>query len=414
MRKLKSQVTCLNCWAKFAPEDVKWQSEHRDLLGDPLLGENVQLRFLANRFDINGNAIDARDQICRDIACPTCHLPLPRSLLEREPLFISILGTPSCGKSYYLAALASKLRRDLPVQFKVDFTDADPVSNQHLIAYEEQLFLNEQPDDYVALADLVPKTQLGGSLYNSVRFGEQQISLPRPLSFSMQPLSDHPNHDRDSLNRLVCLYDNAGEHFLPGQDTRTAPGTRHLAESSYLLFLFDPTQDPRWHAAVRKADPSVNFVATRHAGRQEGVLREAAMRIRRLRGMTDNAKYDRPLIVVLSKADMWQSLLGPDDYRSPLFASNRGMHAIGTEAVLALSGRLRRLLMENLPELAIAAESFCDRVYYLPASALGTSPRFDANGRGSIRPRDIQPALVTIPFLLGLSLVTQGLIPKTA
>ena len=72
--RLRAELTCLHCWSKFVPEDLLWLSEHRDLIGDPLLGDQSQLRFLANRFDVHGNAIDARGEICRDIACPHCHL----------------------------------------------------------------------------------------------------------------------------------------------------------------------------------------------------------------------------------------------------------------------------------------------------------------------------------------------------
>ena len=74
--------------------------------------------------------------------CPRCHLTLPRVLLEVEPTFISILGTPACGKSFLLAALAWQLRRLLPQQFGLSFADADPLSNRVLHEYEESLFLN--------------------------------------------------------------------------------------------------------------------------------------------------------------------------------------------------------------------------------------------------------------------------------
>ena len=43
---------------KFTPEQVVWVSEHRDLHGDPMLGE-AQLRFLPSRFTVEGNALDA-------------------------------------------------------------------------------------------------------------------------------------------------------------------------------------------------------------------------------------------------------------------------------------------------------------------------------------------------------------------
>ena len=36
--------------------------------------------------------------------------------------------------------------------------------------------------------------------------------------------------------RLLVLYDNAGEHFLPGADQATRPVTRHLGRSEAIVF----------------------------------------------------------------------------------------------------------------------------------------------------------------------------------
>ncbi len=414
MRRLRDEIVCLHCWTRFPVEDVMWQSEHRDLLGDPLLGEDAQLRFLPSRFDLSGNAIDAKGQTCQELACPKCHLAIPRALLDREPVFVSILGTPSCGKSYYLGALATTLRRELPAQFGIGFTDADTVSNQPLTRYEEHMFVNENGDKYVFLADLIPKTQMHGDLYYTVRYGEQTVIYPRAFSFLLEPLRNHPNFAQGhQAQRVVSLYDNAGEHFLAGQDSTSAPGTRHLAESSFLLFLFDPTQDPRWHAAMRKANPTLKMPRTQHAGRQEGVLREAAIRVRKLLGLADAVLHNRPLIVILNKVDVWRSMLSPNDLDSVLSTSQYGIASVDLAKVAQRSNCLGQLLRDHIPEIVYAAESFCDTVYYLPASALGNPPQFDNEGHARVKPADIVPTGVTIPFLLGFALTTKGLIPAT-
>src|SRR5437667_12620553 len=101
---LLRRTTCPHCWTKFAPADVLWISRHSDLLGDPRLGREEQQRFLPTRFDLDGNALDAKGFVCQNLACPKCHLSVPRALLETEPLCISILGTPACGKAYSLPA----------------------------------------------------------------------------------------------------------------------------------------------------------------------------------------------------------------------------------------------------------------------------------------------------------------------
>jgi len=178
----------------------------------------------------------------RSLACPKCHLPVPRSMMEMEPLFLSILGAPASGKSYFLTAMTWQLRKLLPIDFSISFTDADPAANRALNDCEESLFLNSRESSIVPLGDLIRKTELQGELYDSVAYGQQIVSYPRPFLFTMQPREGHARFDRSAeLSRVLCLYDNAGEHFQPGQDTTSSPVTRHLAQSRAILFLFDPT-----------------------------------------------------------------------------------------------------------------------------------------------------------------------------
>jgi len=126
---LLRRMTCPHCWKAFAPEEVLWISMHPDLVGDPRLDGPRQdgskplnpksRRFLPSRFTVEGEAIDVRGHVCHDLACPHCHLAVPRAFLEFEPTFVSILGTPGCGKSFYLAALTWEMRSLLPARFKV-------------------------------------------------------------------------------------------------------------------------------------------------------------------------------------------------------------------------------------------------------------------------------------------------------
>ena len=76
--RLLTQVTCPHCWETFPPEQVLWISEHVELLGDPMLGPERQQRFLPSRFTVDGDAIDAQGMTCRSLACPHCHLAVPR------------------------------------------------------------------------------------------------------------------------------------------------------------------------------------------------------------------------------------------------------------------------------------------------------------------------------------------------
>ncbi len=132
--KLQARTICPHCWHAFSPEEILWVSRHPDLLGDLRLGGEQQQRFLPTRFTIEGDAIDSEGFTCNSIACPRCHLNLPRALTEMPPLFSSILGAPGSGKSYFLAAMTWALRQQLPKLFKVSLTDVEPTAHINLNA----------------------------------------------------------------------------------------------------------------------------------------------------------------------------------------------------------------------------------------------------------------------------------------
>ena len=112
LKNLRRAIKCPHCWESFPPDDVRWTSVHSDLLGDPRLGDEANRRFTPTRFNVAGNAIDAYGSVCSELACPHCHLPIARPLLEIQPWFASIAGTPACGKSFFLT---KKVLTDLTI-----------------------------------------------------------------------------------------------------------------------------------------------------------------------------------------------------------------------------------------------------------------------------------------------------------
>lgn len=417
-----NRITCPHCWETFPPERILWVAEHADLLGDPLLGDEEPQRFLPTRYTINGDAIDARGFPCHTLACPQCHLSVPRPLIEMEPFFMSVFGAPASGKSYFLASMTWQLRQTLSSVFASSFSDADPAMNQQLNDYEESLFLNPKANEVLPLASLIRKTEEQGDLYDTVSYGTQVVSYPRPFLFAMQPQHGHLNEAQaDKLGRVVCLYDNAGESFQPGKDKAGSPLTRHMALSRTLLYVFDPTQDARFRKSIEDLNTSSGqTAATTRLTRQEPILQEAAARIRRFAKLRQTDKHRRPLIVVLTKYDAWSHLLAPmvgeDDHGEPwkAVAGNDGqrMHALDIPRIQRYSEFSRKLMQRACPDIVAAAEGFAEEVIYMPVSAVGWCARNDQEtGQLAMRPAEAKPFWVTVPFLYSLYRCIPGLIP---
>jgi hypothetical protein len=327
-----------------------------------------------------------------------------------QSIFLSILGAPASGKSYFLTAMTWLLRQTLPQRFALTFGDADPASNRSLNEYEERLFLSDHQDHLAAL----DKTALEGDLYNTVLFNGQAVSFPRPFIFSLKPMEDHPNREAVSnLSRAICLYDNAGEHFLPGQDTASSPVTRHLALSRALFFLFDPTQDPRFRRACagQSDDPQMRDRA--RTSRQETILLEAADRIRRYTGLAQNARHSKPLVIVVTKFDAWSSLLNGEALTVPWVATKYpNLAALNLTQIESISDRVKAVLGRLTPELVAAAEGFAEQVVYVPVSSLGRGPEVDdKTGLLGIRPKDLQPLWAEVPLLYAMARWMGGIIP---
>lgn len=405
---LVHRVICPHCWHIFKPEQVLWVAQHEDLMGDSLLKEEP-LRFLPTLFTLEGQAIDARGMVCHTLACPHCHLAIPRVLLENEITFISIIGSAGSGKSNFLAAMTWELRRQLAREFAIIFADGDKEANWILNRYEETLFLPDDPERPVFLE----KTRTQGDLYRSVPLGGQETQLPKPFLFTLHPAANHPlASKRSRLGRIVCLYDNAGEHFGVGQDTSLSPVTRHLSQAKVLMFLFDPTQDSRFRARCKGQTVDPQVTEPPQTVRQETILTEATLRVRKHAGLSAYQRYDRPLLVLVGKSDIWSGMLPEDIQSEPILANvDQVTHlgAIDIARVDRVSQALRKLLLDITPEIVSVAEDFSRDVVYMPVSALGHSPEKQETGL-YVRPRDVKPHWVTIPLLYSYARWSTGLI----
>jgi len=416
-RRLLKEIVCPHCWTTFPTEDVLWISESPSLIGDVKLGELERSRFLPTIYDAQGIAVDAQGYKCKDLACPHCHLKLPSAVLEAPTIFMSIVGAPASGKSYYLASSTWFLRKILPRRFNVNYADADPEMNRRLQEYESLQFLNEA-DKIVS----IEKTEEQGDLYNSVQLDNQIVSFPQPFVFLVSPTPNHPNVGKiERLSRTVCLYDNAGESYLPTRDADSSslPVTRHLAQSACVFFLFDPTQDVRFQTNSNEQSstddkPRVPF--RRSPIRQEAVFAEMARRLRSYRRLGSTELYDRPLIVVVTKFDEWRDLLPTHDLikdpvSTAMYQGNE-YSFLRMDRVQRISTRVRAVLVRRTPEFVAAVDSFAKESYFIPVSATGVPPTLDpATNRVGFRPKDMSPIWIVTPMLFALARLTKGIIP---
>ncbi|MGL6226608.1 MAG: hypothetical protein ACRC10_08275 [Thermoguttaceae bacterium] len=416
LRTLRPHVRCPHCWDSFAPEQILWISESPDLLGDARLGRTAQVRFLPSRFDARCFAMDAHNFPCHKIACPNCHLALPRPFLEKSPFSISVVGAPASGKSYFLASMTWQLRKIFPKFFKISYTDADSEMNYRIQQYETTQFMQTDSNDLVT----IEKTDVYGDAYNTVEINGQQISYPQPFTFSMTPMEGHPKFlSQEKFSRVLCLYDNAGESFLPGADQTTHPVTRHLASSDAIFFMFDPTQDPRFRAACKNQsnDPQLennsDVQVRRSPLRQEIILVEMIQRVQTFAGLGIHKKHQKPLIIVPTKFDAWGHLLKrvtklSEPYK---FLPDGSICAVDRNLIQNISEEVGQLLKRFVPEIPGAAEIFAENVWYIPVSATGLAPTVDQQtGALGFRPDSLKPVWVEVPVLYTLIQAKQGLI----
>ena len=414
--RLLTRATCPHCWETFPPDQVLWISEHVELLGDPMLGPERQQRFLPSRFTVEGDAIDARGMTCRSLACPHCHLAIPRGLLEMEPLFFSILGSPASGKSYFLTAMTWQLRQVLPMHFHVAFTDADPTSNRILNDWEESLFLNPDEARPISAGQPDPQDRAAGRAlrHGRLRAADGQLSAAVPVH---DPAAEGPR-----ARRLVEAGADAlplrqrGRAFPagPGHDVEPRDAAPGAIAGGDVPVRPDPGP-PLPRRLPRVPLPPSAMAPAQYAGRlsrQETILNEAAARIRRHAGLPHAAPFERPLVVVLSKLDEWNHLLDTDRGGDP-WRTQGGVTGVDMDRIEHLSGLLRRILLHYCPETVAAAEAFARDVTYIAVSSLGPKIQHEpVSGLSAIRPVDIQPTWVTAPLLYCISQASSRLVPR--
>ena len=391
------EFTCPICWLKFDRGDVMHVAVHDSLFGDPLLGEEQMKRFHATRFNDRGQALDECGIPCTEIACPHCRRTLAPGFFDEPHKIFSIVGAPQSGKSYYLTVLIKLLQTTLFRDFGVVFRDADPTGNAPINEMKAHLFSAQNP----AQAFLT-KTQLEGAMYERLPRYDRMVTLPKPFIYSLS------GAESDDENCSIVFYDNAGEHFQPGQDSTNSPGAQHIASSDAIFFLFDPTINPDFRRSISGSeDPQFK---SQVSDQQDIILAETEVRIKKLLGLGRREKVQTPLAIIIGKCDSWIDKIGSENLKNPIVDGT-----LDVGAVEANSQLVRNLMEEYCPYVIANAERISSDVCYFAASAFGHTPVTFEDDKGVSRigpdPQKINPMYVEIPTLWALSRVRPGLVP---
>jgi len=302
------------------------------------------------------------------------------------------------------------------------FTDADPMRNEVIMEYERRLFDNPNPNDPTEIRKTDPNDP---RLYRTPVIEGIPRRVPLPLQFLLRPLPDHPKFKEQAMfGRDVVLYDNAGEDFLPSVEDVSSAATRHLAKCRILFFLFDPTQDPNIRERCRSDDPQLSHGLRADGSqpivlhRQETLLREVAVRVRRYRAMSQTKRINNPLIIIVPKCDVWSEIANVSIEALPYeVCERRSVLVVDTERVESVSRTIEGVFRELCPELVATAQSLSTTVRYIPVSSLGRSPELvtlDQRNFYGIRPKDISPKWVAVPLLYCLCKWAPGLLESSA
>ncbi len=395
------EFTCPVCWLHFDRGDVMHIASHESLFGDPVLGEEHMRRFQAKRFNNRGQALDDKGVPCVEIACPHCRRALPSGFFNAPHRIFSIVGAPSSGKSYYLSVLVKLLQTTLANKFGIAFRDADPTGNAPLNEMKSHLFSAQSP----AQAFLT-KTQLEGEMYERLPRYDRMVTLPRPFVYS---LSRSASGSGSNGACSLVFYDNAGEHFQPGQDSIASPGAQHIASSDAIFFLFDPTTNPEFRKRLKALDDPQ--FASEIGDQQDVILAETEVRIKKLLGLDRSERVDTPMAMIIGKCDAWIDELGDNRLRDPVVDGTVDLGAIEENSAL-----VRAFMEETCPHIVANADTISSEVMYFASSAFGHTPVTFEDERGISRigpdPSKINPMYVEIPTLWALSKIQSELVPS--
>lgn len=402
---VEKKVTCPHCWNPFFGDRAMYISQHEELYGDPILGD-VPARISPHEVtqSRDDKVLDSKGWEMFERACPTCHLQIPLEVIADRPKFISIVGAPGSGKTYFLTVMLHQLRKTLAKQFRYTLDLCDTHDKQLLVANEQKLFDAVDPTVPVMLE----KTQeQGGDLYNTITLEGVSVQLPKPFMLTLRSTSEEIQLPVQGRQLTMVLYDNAGESFQFDKDTGQNRSTRHLGESDAVLFAYDPLLEPEMRMRLASVSNDPQLTTNARSARQLDFLTTTIQRMRRHSKTSENQRLKASLAICVQKYDVWRSLVDHcvDDQGRPVIDATsieyfvqHGVAALDITEINIVSQIIRSILQDVSPEFVSKAEANFERVRYFPVSSLGQSPKLDGPFL-KIAPLDLQPFRVDHPAL---------------
>ena len=401
---------CPHCWFEFLPEKAFFIAGHQELSSkrDSVLRNLAKLRLSPSEVKVDSKGVfrDSKGYHVPDRACPCCHLQIPLELLEKRPIFLSVAGLQSAGKTYFLTVMLHVLRLLLNTKFDISFDYSDSAELKTFTDLEDELF-NKGADTWAFLERTNP-----AGVFNEVTLDGVKVELTKPILFLMKPTATFIENEipKKEMVHTFALYDNAGELFKLGKDRDpTFRAIDHLGVADAIMFVFDPLQDEKTQLKLIKngnKDPGLlELVKDKIFAPQDKMLLSVITNAKKLRNLTHSEKIEIPLLVCVQKFDVWKSLL-PSwaiiDDGSIEFSQSKGVFGLDYPELNRNSLLIRAFINDICPSFVTIAEDNFSSVRFFSVSAFGGSPESaEVGGKPKLAVRSgyLQPFRVADPIL---------------
>ncbi|MDO5553779.1 MAG: hypothetical protein Q4G68_08455 [Planctomycetia bacterium] len=425
MLTARTYIKCPHCAAQFRAEDTLWVANRNSECRDARV-PNEPIRFSPRHFTPDAHALDAENRECEAVACPHCHLQFDQEYLETQPFMLTLAGGRRTGKTFFLTAMVWWMKRSL--------------QNYGLELHES---CSELCTEWARMIELLFPTRATGPAIKKLEYScdatiAKSVFIPDSKMDTYDqnaPPGDHPvvlwtpalyfinRTDDISRKYAICLYDQyeldlpAGTEFPP----RTISGSISLGDA--LFFFYDPVQNFHFMQSplltARQADAfntQDDMNDTTILDDPITVFNDMAKRIRaeyrnetgqRLSAME---KYDRPLVIVVTKCDVWKSLL-PDTIQAhlnddPVLSTGKKL-SLDSRILQDVSDAILALFAEYAPEFLNVVSAFATDVLFLPVSVTGVNcsvPDSDLGDENANLSRaGASPVWVGVPLLYAMA-----------